>query len=189
MVAFTPLCEPKPLIKFSGHPTTMYILNQHTSYTSPRTAVWCVSGAEHDVRSGGVEGYGPSRLELFVGGGRKKCEGENDGAKKTNFANAGQPPSFLRPWLLSPLSQVQNLTKTSGHSTTTMMGIFSLRLVVHPICRTTQDLAGSVRVWDWIGVGRVGWKAGVRCGLKILGLAWVELAAGWGLLLVLYRGM
>jgi len=68
---FTPPCKPKLPVQFS-HSTTMHILNQHPSYTPPRTAVWCASGAEHGVRSGGVEGYGPSRLELFLGGGRKK---------------------------------------------------------------------------------------------------------------------
>jgi len=75
---------------------------------------------------------------------------ENEETKKTHFANACQEPSskFLYPWLLSPLSQTQ--TKTSGHptTTTTTIGVFMPSPVVHPACRTTQDLAGSVRVWE-----------------------------------------
>ena len=64
MITFTPLCKPKPLIKFSGHPTTMHILNQYTSYTPPRTTVWCVSEVERGIRSGGlcIEALRPLRI-------------------------------------------------------------------------------------------------------------------------------
>jgi len=66
LLAYTALIPaPMPLSRLlaslnfqsSSDPTTMRILNQHSSYTPPRTAVWCVSGVERGIRSGGVEAY------------------------------------------------------------------------------------------------------------------------------------
>jgi len=177
MVTVTLPCKHELPIKFSGDP---HILNQHSSYSPPRTAVWCMSGAEHGVRSGGVEGYGPSGLELFLGGGRKKMR-RSIWTKMTRLRGLTsqrlprtQVPRSSTPGYFRPCRKPKHPTKTSGHPMTTTIGVFMPRPVVHPTCRTTQHLAGSVRLWDWIGFRSGGcdsWRAGVRCSLKFLGLA------------------
>jgi len=67
-------------------------------------------------------------------------------------------------------------TKISGHPMTTV-GVFTPRLVVHPICRTTRDHAGSVRVWNWTGV-RVEGKGKGNCQMRPrdprAGLGWTQ---------------
>jgi len=79
--------------------------------------------------------------------------------------------SFLHPWLLSPLSQAQTPKQDQGSSDDDDRRL-SAKPVVHPTCCTTQDLAGSVRVWDWIGVrigGRDGWRVGSDVASRPLG--------------------
>jgi len=117
MAAFTPPCKPKPPIQFSSHPTTMHILNQHTSYTPPGTAVWCASGAEHGVRSGGVEASGPSERRISwqeeVNG--KEDIDESEEAKKTwQTVPRSSTPSYFHPY-----RKPKHPTKTSGHPTMT----------------------------------------------------------------------
>jgi len=78
--------------------------------------------------------------------------------------------------------------QTSGHSTTTTIGVLIPRPMVHHLSYNP----GSCRFCAGLGLdsgGCDGRRAGVRCRLKILGLTWVELGAGWGLLLVSCRGM
>ena len=123
IVTVKPPCKPQLSIKFSGHPKTMHISNQHPSYTPPRTAVWNASGAEHGVRSGGVEGYGPSRLELFLGGGRKKMR-RTIWTKMTRLRRLTSQTLVNRPrssahGYFHPYRKPKHPTNTRGHSTTT----------------------------------------------------------------------
>jgi len=171
---FTPPCKPKLPVQFS-HSTTMHILNQHPSYTPPRTAVWCASGAEHGVRSGGVEGYGPSRLELFLGGGRKKMR-RSIWTKMTRLRRLTSQtlvncPRSSAHGYFHPYRKPKHPTKTRSHPTMTI-GVFMPSPVVHLICRTAQGFGGSLRVCDWIGVrsgGHDGWRAGPDVASKSLG--------------------
>jgi len=82
---------------------------------------------------------------------------------KTHFANACQEYKFLvpPPGYFHPYRKPKHPNTTSGHLTTTTIGVFMPSPVVHPTCRTTQDLAGSVRLGlDRRSEWRMSWLEG-----------------------------